>query len=165
MIHLEWWHNDRGRLRWSPFAWIVPWAVGASLLPTAPVAVFLLLALGYSLKKRYRWLAAAAPLANGGLKAALVAVVPTVGWEALVLVFGVMAFRNLMGDLRDAAKDAEEGVATLPVVGGYRRATPFVYPLTLVTSTLVWATAANLAIWVVALAWIVEIGTYPLTPR
>ena len=165
LIHLEWWHNDRGRLRWDPSAWVLPWIAGAALVPTPAVAVFLLLALGYSLKKRYRSLAAVSPLVNGGLKAALAAVVAPGAWSLIALVYGVMAFRNLMGDVRDAAKDAEEGVATILVACGYRRATPYVYPLTLMATTLLWVLIGDLPLWVVPAAWTVEVATYPLTPR
>ena len=165
LIHLEWWHHDRGRLRWDPSTWVVAWIVAVALVPTPAVAVFFLLALGYSLKKRYRWLAAVSPLVNGGLKAALAAVVVPGAWAMIALIYGVMAFRNLMGDVRDAAKDAEEGVATVPVACGYRRATPYVYPLTLMATTLLWVLIGGLPLWVVPVAWSVEVATYPLTPR
>lgn len=165
LIHLEWQHHDEGRLTWPLAAWAVPWAAAVLIAPAPATGLFLLLAVGYSLKKRVRALAAVSPLANAGLKVALVLLVPGVAASTVWLVFGVMAFRNLMGDVRDAAKDARQGVGTVPVLLGYRRATPLVYPATLMLSTLLWVLVGGLPLWLAVPAWAVEVATYPLTPR
>src|ERR671930_522900 len=83
--------RSQAALRTSLSRWRLPWIVGVALVPTPAVAVFFLLALGYSLKKRYRSLAAVSPLVNGGLKAALAAVVAPGAWIMIGLVYGVMA--------------------------------------------------------------------------
>ncbi|GHH67355.1 hypothetical protein GCM10017673_14220 [Streptosporangium violaceochromogenes] len=165
LIHLEWRHQDAGRLRWPWYAWAGPWAVGAAIFHGPQVVPFLALAVGYALKKRSRSLCAISPLLNGGLKVALIALVPGVPAGTCALVFAVMTVRNLLGDMRDAAKDAKEGVGTIPVLLGLRTNTPWVYPAGLAFSSGLWTVLGDLPPWWYAVALLVQAATYHLTPR
>jgi 1,4-dihydroxy-2-naphthoate octaprenyltransferase len=165
LIHLEWRHRDRGRLHWPWYLWVAPWVAAVALVPDPRVLPFLALATGYSLKKRFPAVGAVSPLLNGGLKAALVILIPGVPASTVLLIFGVMAVRNLLGDIRDARKDAEEGVRTIPVLLGYRRATPLIYPLGVAATSALWVLLGDLPLWTLVVAWLVQLATYHLTPR
>jgi len=133
--------------------------------PTIKLLIFFGLAVSYSLKKRISYLGVISPLLNGALKASLVLTVTSVGLQRLTLIFIVMTIRNLLGDVRDAEKDAKEGVYSLPVVIGYRRATPFVYPAGLGMSSTLWTVIGGLPFWALAATWSIQALTYRLTPR
>ncbi|WP_371651571.1 MULTISPECIES: hypothetical protein [unclassified Streptomyces] len=165
LIHLEWRHRDRGRLGWHWSIWALLWLAALFVVPGYGTVAFYLCAVGYAYKKRFRWAAAVSPLLNGMLKTFLSLATPatTAGSAALVLV--LMSFRNLLGDIRDAAKDAEENVMTVPVLAGYRRPTPYVYPCGLVATSLTWTLLGGLPWWAFAGALAVQAGTYHLTPR
>lgn len=165
LIHLEWQHRDVGRLRWPWPVWALLWITGVVLVADPVCVPFLVLAAGYSLKKRFPVLAAVSPLINAGLKVALIAPLPGAHTGQILLVFVLMAIRNLLGDVRDAAKDAGEGVASIPVRLGYRTHTPLVYPLGLAVTSAVWVAMAGLPwpLWFCTVA--VQALTYRLTPR
>ncbi|GGO99665.1 hypothetical protein [Wenjunlia tyrosinilytica] len=165
LIHLEWQHRDMGRLRWPWPVWALLWIAGVVLVADPMCVPFLVLAAGYSLKKRIPFLAAVSPLINAGLKVALIEPLPGAHARQVLLVFVLMTIRNLLGDVRDAAKDAGEGVASIPVRLGYRRHTPLVYPLGLAVTSAVWVAMAGLPWWVWCCALAVQALTYRLTPR
>jgi 1,4-dihydroxy-2-naphthoate octaprenyltransferase len=165
LIHLEWRHRDRGRARWPWYAWVIPWCVATVAEPRPLVIVFFSLAAAYSLKKRWQQISWCSPLLNGALKATLIILVPHVSLARVTLVFVAMSVRNLLGDIRDAEKDAREGVASLPIVLGYRTATPWIYPLGLAATSCLWTAIGHLPSWYLGLALTAEVLTYHLTPR
>ncbi|WP_411080420.1 hypothetical protein [Streptomyces sp. cmx-18-6] len=165
LIHLEWRHRDRGRLGWHWSLWAVPWLLAPLVAPSLWLPAFYVSAVAYTYKKRFPWAAAVSPLLNGALKMFLVLLVPGTTAFTAALVLLLMSVRNLLGDVRDAGKDAEERVMTLPVILGYRRATPYVYPLGLVATSLTWTLMGGLSWWALAGAVSVQAATYHLTPR
>jgi 4-hydroxybenzoate polyprenyltransferase len=165
LIHLEWRHRDRGRFRWHWSMWVVPWLAAPLIVPSVWLIPFYASAVAYAYKKRFPPAAAVSPLVNGGLKTFLVLLTPAVTATAAALVLLLMSIRNLLGDVRDAEKDYAEGVRTLPVVAGYRRATPFVYPIGLMTTSAAWTVLGGLPWWALAVALAIQAGTYHLTPR
>ncbi|MER5264299.1 hypothetical protein ABTZ99_19715 [Actinosynnema sp. NPDC002837] len=165
LVHLEWRHRDDGRLRWHWAAWLVPWLLAPLFLMSPWLVLYYALAVAYTYKKRFPAAGAVSPLLNGGLKATYVLLLPTGTPVVTALVFVVMAVRNLLGDVRDAAKDARQGVGTLPVLLGYRRRTPLVYPAGLVATSVLWTLWGNLPLWALAGALVVQASTYRLTPR
>ncbi|MFC7484848.1 hypothetical protein ACFQX7_39145 [Luedemannella flava] len=72
LIHLEWRHRDRGRALWPWYMWAVPWLLVVLLWHDLTVLIFLACACFYSLKKRFRPIAAVSPVLNGALKAMLI---------------------------------------------------------------------------------------------
>jgi hypothetical protein len=165
LIHLEWRHRDRGRLGWHWSAWALLWLAALFVVPGHWTVAFYVCAVGYAYKKRFRWAAAVSPLLNGLLKMFLSLEAPATTVGSAVLVLGLMSLRNLLGDVRDAAKDAEENVMTLPVLAGYRRPTSYVYPCGLAATSLTWTLLGGLPWWAFAGAVAVQAGTYHLTPR
>jgi hypothetical protein len=166
LIHLEWQHRDVNRLRWPGFVWVLTWAIGLVLLFRVSAFIFLGLAILYSLKKRIKVIGIFSFLINGCIKGCLVATL-TSSTPALIiaLVVVVMSIRNLAGDIRDAGKDAAEGVMSLPVLLGYRRNTAMIYPACLVATSVLWTILGGLSGWLLAIALIIEWGTYYRTPR
>ncbi|NUW37166.1 hypothetical protein HTZ77_38050 [Nonomuraea sp. SMC257] len=165
LIHLEWRHRDAGRLLWPWYAWVIPWIAGAIVLHSVWLLPFFVLAVAYALKKRWPSCAAVSPLLNGGLKVTLVLLIPGVPAALCVLVFVIMTMRNLIGDLRDAGKDAREGVQTIPVLLGYQRHTPWIYPAALALTSGIWVYLGGLPWWCWIGAVLIQAGTYRLTPR
>lgn len=165
LIHLEWQHKDRGRLRWHWMAWIIPWMAAIYLIWEPIVVLFFVFAILYSLKKRVSILSPFSFMVNGSIKAALVALIPGVGLSTILTVGIIMAIRNLIGDIRDAQKDYVEGVKSLPVVFGYKRDTAFVYPAFLIATSVLWTIRGAIPWWALTLAIVIQLGTYRLTPR
>lgn len=165
LIHLEWQHKDRGRLKWPWFAWVLVWAAGLVLLFRVSSFIFLSLAILYSLKKRIKPIGTFSFVINGCIKGCLVAAVTSSSLALIILVTVVMSIRNLAGDVRDAGKDSAEGVVTLPVLLEYRRNTSIVYPACLVATSILWTVLGRLPWWLLAAALIVEWATYHRTPR
>jgi 4-hydroxybenzoate polyprenyltransferase len=165
IVHLEWRHRDHGRTSWPWYAWCVPWLVAIVLWAQPQVWLFLILASTYALKKRFPAIAAVSPLLNGGLKTALVVGAPGAGHAVIALVFTLTAARNLLGDIRDAGKDAAEGVRTVPVLLGYCGRNAFVYPAGLACTSVAWTVLGHLSPWYLVAALAVEAATYRLTPR
>lgn len=164
LIFLEWIHKDKGRNKWPLYAWLIPWLVGIIIIQRWETVFFILLAVIYTLKKRYP-VGLVAPLINGLLKVSLILLVSKPQIEITILIFVLFFIRNLMGDIRDAHKDSSEKVITLPVLMGYKKHTPYVYPLFLGFTSFIWVQIGNLPIWLVPIGWLIQLGTYHLTPR
>lgn len=82
-------------------------------------------------------------------------------WLALLLTF----IRNLLGDFRDAGKDAKEGMQTLPILFGWRRNLPAVHLAGILGTTLVWWHYSGLGIFLLFFVWVIQLASYRLTPR
>jgi len=165
LIHLEWQHKDVGRLRWPRFLWISVWAIGSVFLFRMSSFIFLGFAILYSFKKRSKFIGLFSFIINGCIKGCLVATLASSNSAMIVLVVVAMSIRNLAGDVRDAGKDAAEGVMSLPVFLGYRRNTGMIYPACLVATSVLWTVLGDLSGWLLATALIIEWATYHRTPR
>lgn len=165
LIHLEWQHRDANRLRWPGFVWVLTWVIGLVLLFRVSSFIFLGFAILYSLKKRIKVIGVFSFLINGCIKGCLVATLNSSNTAMIALVIIVMSIRNLAGDIRDAGKDAAEGVTSLPILLGYRRNTATIYPVCLVATSVLWTILGGLSGWLLAIALIIEWGTYHRTPR
>jgi 4-hydroxybenzoate polyprenyltransferase len=95
----------------------------------------------------------------------LVATLPGAIIAGVAIVFVVMTLRNLVGDVRDAAKDSAEGIQSLPVVFGYKKSTHLIYPCSLALTSTLWTVLGDLPWWALAVALLVEVSTYGRTPR
>ncbi len=79
---------------------------------------------------------------------------------------GILGFlRNLAGDFRDAGKDKKESMRTLPVIFGLNKNIKYVHLFALFLTTFVWWYVSGISIYWLMLIFLVEIGTYNLTPR
>ena len=165
LIYLEWFHEDVGRARWRWYAWALLWGGAILWVQSWAVVPFIVLSVLYALKKEISALGAISPLLNGGLKTALLVLVPTVSMAFAATVFAVASVRNLCGDFRDTEKDAREGVHTVPVRLGCTKNITWLYPLALSASSGLWVLLGHLPAWSVVPAWLVQRVTYGWTPR
>lgn len=164
LIHLEWRHHDKGRLFWPAWAWIMLWILGIIIHPSVFQIPFVITCVAYSLKKRYHWISLISWIINGSIKACLVAMIPAPLW-GIFLVGGLMCIRNLAGDIRDAGKDSIEKVSTLPVVLGLQKNIPYIYPVCLMVTSIVWIYIGKISfVWIIPV-FFVQVLTYHLTPR
>ena len=159
LIQLEWRHRDRGRLPWHWSAWVVPWAVAPVLAPTLWIVCFYLLAILYTLKKRFPAAAAVSPLLNGGLKAAL-------------LLVALAARQQLASSCSCSCRGAtcwatygtrartRPGRTTTQWLPADTRNTPWVYPAGLACTSAAWMAIGSLPVW-----WLVPVfGAGPHLP-
>ncbi len=76
-----------------------------------------------------------------------------------------MFVRNLAGGIRDTAKDTKEGMKTIATVIGWTTYVKHIHLLAIMTTSLIWWWIADISwIWLV-IVYIIEIGTYHITPR
>ena len=165
LIFCEQQHKDVGRRRWPRLASAIVWLIGLVLLPKRSSLHFLAFAILYSFKKRIKAVGIFSFLINGCIKGCLVGSLPSSDIATVASVTAVMSIRNLAGDVRDAGKDFDEGVVSLPVLLGYRRNTRIVYPATLATTSLLWTILGDLPLWQLVATWMIQLATYHRTPR
>lgn len=164
LIHLEWRHQDQGRLLWPIWAWVIPWILGIIIHPSIFQIPFIITCISYSLKKQYRWIGLVSWIINGSIKAWMVAMIPGPLW-GIILVGGLMSIRNLAGDIRDAGKDSSENVLTLPVALKLKKNIPYIYPICLMITSIIWIYIGGFSyIWLIAV-FAIQGLTYHLTPR
>jgi hypothetical protein len=164
LIHLEWWHRDKGRLFWPIWAWVIPWILGIIINLSIFHVPFVITCVFYSLKKRYRWIGLISWIINGSIKAWMVAMIPAPLW-GILLVGGLMSLRNLAGDIRDGGKDSSEGVRSLPVMLGLKVNVSFIYPACLVSTSIIWVYIGGFSfLWLIPVLFVQGL-TYHLTPR
>lgn len=164
LIYLESEHRDVGRLRWHWSVWLGCWIVGVLVHPRWSQSLFMSSAVLYSLKKRpvLGWLS---PVFNGLVKSTLVLGLPNATFRNTSIVFAVMTLRNLIGDIRDTHKDLCEHTKTIPVLLGWTRNVPIIYPLALATTSALWVWLGQLQWYVLTFVWTVQALTYRLTRR
>lgn len=163
LIFLEFIHKDKGRNRWSVYAWIIPFTVGILIIYKIEILFFILSVALYTYKKKYP-LGLISPIINGLLKTSLIMLI-TDDINILLIVFILMTIRNLAGDIRDAYKDSKENIITLPVKLGYKIHTPYVYPLFLGFTSFVWVFMSDMSLLIIFPVWFIQFQTYHLTPR
>jgi len=163
LIFLEFIHKDKGRKIWSIYAWILPLIVGVVIINKIEIVFFILASILYTYKKKYPF-GLMSPIANGLLKSFLVLLISD-EINLLIMVFILMSIRNLAGDFRDAHKDFNENIITLPVIFGYRKNTDYIYPFFLALTTMVWVIMGEINVWIIIPLWFIQFTTYHLTPR
>jgi len=72
----------------------------------------------------------------------------------------LILLRNLMGDFRDAGKDGEEGLKTIPVILGIKRNVPFLYFIFLLFTSSVWWLYSELSAIYLLIVLSIEATTY-----
>lgn len=110
------------------------------------------------------------PLARGAQNFFLVGGAVGYGWFTW-LVFGLVALRNFVGDLRDISRDRSEGIRTLPVAFGWKKDKPSWHLLAVVVTTFLWwyrwgGHDRGALSWALFFATVVvQVASYHFTPR
>ncbi|MCX6784941.1 MAG: hypothetical protein NTV81_03330 [Candidatus Komeilibacteria bacterium] len=166
LAYLESRHHDKLRLAVSNYLWIF-FLLGAiaAKIPIWLCLVFSVCSYFYAKKKQGVFWGATSPFWRAGQNSLIaLAYAP-----ALVLVvFVITGLRNLIGDWRDVYFDKKEGLKTIPVLLGVTKNQPWAYyaHLGLVCLTTgFWFYYAQLDPRWLILVVIVQIASYPLTPR
>lgn len=81
------------------------------------------------------------------------------------LAGGLLALRNLAGDFRDVEKDKKEKLKTFPIILGFKKDMKYVYLPSLFVTTLVWWNMSNISVIWLIVVYLIQLGTYNLTPR
>ncbi len=166
LIYLECRHKDRGREIWPEWVWCLLWIVALLIVKEpALTLLFIIVAVAYTYKKYIPFLGLVSPFVNGLVKTSLVLASGFHSTQFLLLIFIVMSARNFMGDLRDITKDSNDGAQTIPIRLGIKKDIRWIYPASLVLTTLLWGWIAGLSLPIIISLNILQLLVYPLTPR
>lgn len=163
LFYLEWRHRHSYRPSVSSAQWVLPLVVGAFLFPAYHSVAFVAASYVYC-KKNQSWYSLLSPLMRGAQTCALVLGVGG-SWSIATIAAAAISARNLLGDIRDAYKDREEGMRTIPVILGQTMNVRYVHLLGTMATTLLWSIWGGIPLSLLALIWFVQIATYNLTPR
>jgi len=164
LLYLEWKHKHSYRSPVSIWSCVVCLALGLFLFPNIGAIGFVLFGLLYAEKQRTFW-SLLSPFFRGMQMTILAA--PFISITALpILLVGLLSFiRNLLGDVRDTGKDKKEQMYTIPVALGLKKNIPYIHLLAVMGTTYVWWMYSNISILFLIALWLIQIGTYRLTPR
>ena len=164
LSYLETRHHHEYRKGVPKYFWLIPTIVGVIIYGHVWYALlYVICSYVYTLKDK-SYFAAASPFMRGLQCFFIVAGIS--GFTSFTwLVLGVLFARNLLGDVRDAAKDAAKGMKTLPVILGLRQNVKYMHLAATLGSTLIWWSYTIIAWYVILLVLLVQISVYELTPR
>lgn len=165
IFYLEGVHKDRLRSMVNPLVWLVFFVPSVFLLPVYAPVLFMIFGVFYTNKKRGKFWGATSIFWRAAQN--FILALPFSVFLA-VLAFVLTALRNLVGDFRDAASDVESKASTLPVLLGAKRNQVWAFYAHLglvMLATIIWFQFSYLPSAVMWPVIILEIVTYPLTPR
>ncbi len=164
LLLLESRHKHSYRKQFPSFLMPLLLAFGLILYGRIEGLIFILLGYLYSQKTGKSW-GIFSPLIRG--LQPFVAVGGLLGYRNPLTwwAFGGTVIRNLLGDVRDVAKDTSESMKTIPIALGLKTGPRYIHLAgTLATSSL-WCYLGHLPLPYLIIAWIIEITTYNWTPR
>jgi len=128
------------------------------------VVIYILLSYLYTFKNK-GWFAFISPIIRGAQNLVLIGYLA--GFDTIFpyIVFILIVIRNTAGDLRDTAKDRDEGMKTLPVVLGIKNDYKYIHMFALMGTSFYGWYLTGLPIWWLGLVYIIQVSTYKLTPR
>lgn len=163
LAYLESAHDHDYRINIPRYASYVIFPVGLVLFPIVEGMAFIISSVLYAKKNKQLW-GLASPIFRAiqtmVLIAALTGFRDKLPWVAGILIM----VRNLFGDLRDVEEDRRQGMTTWPIKFALSQQRHLHLLMVLGTTTLWWL-LLRLSISWLALLWLVEVGTYFLTPR
>ncbi len=164
LLFLESVHKHKERVPFPRYLWIVLTGIGVYFYHHLAVIGFLVSSFLYA-KKNMPSLSAFAPFFRG-----LQYYFFTSGILGFLNPFAflsgtLLVLRNFTGDIRDVTKDKKEGLKTLPMVLGFKKSIKHIHLVGLLITSFVWWYIAGISVaWLLG-AYLIEIGTYYLTPR
>jgi len=164
LLFLEFTHKHAFRIPFPKYLWAVLLVIGVILYKNIAVAGFLLCSFFY-VKKNLSKFGSYGPFLRGlqyyFLASGIIGFLNPVSF----LAGGLLIIRNFAGDLRDVVKDRGEGLRTLPIIFGLKKDFKYLHLLALFATTLVWWYLSGIsALWLVPI-FLIQIGSYNLTPR
>jgi hypothetical protein len=164
LFYLEYTHKHPNRLHAPKIIWILFGIAGIILYPKISVIGYVISSVLYT-GKNSRKIAPFAPFCRGlqyyFLAAGIMGFLNPVSFLAFVL----LTIRNFTGDLRDVIKDKKEKTKTLPIIIGFKHSQKYIHISTLFFTSFVWWYISGISIIWLVLTYLIQIGTYNLTPR
>ena len=165
LFYLESRHNDELRLKVHNHLWLIPFGISLFLIPVWVCVGFALFSYLYTEKKKNKFFGITAPLWRA-LQNAIIAF----GFKPQIalLVFVLIFIRNLIADFRDVHDDKQRNIQTIPVLLGLMKNQPwafYVHIFLVIGNTLVWFHYSFLDIRFLLPIIILQLISYPLTPR
>jgi len=164
LLFLEENHAHKNRVKFPKYLWILFFIVGTILYPSYCVVGYLIFSYLYT-KKNKPYFGAFASVFRGLQNYVLFSGI--LGFFNIYSIgIGLLFFiRNALGDFRDIVKDKKENTQTLPVILGFKKDYKYLHLIfLLITTTIWWYFSGIYFIWLIV-GYIIEIGTYWLTPR
>ncbi len=164
LAYLEARHRHSYRRKVSEYEWIALFIIGLLFYGHIEGILFIVCTYIYVLKTKKSF-ALFSPVMRGFqyffLVAGIIGYSSGLAWIALILI----TVRNFCGDLRDIVKDKKENCKTLPVIMGLNRDFKYIHLIVILTTTFVWFQYTNLALWLLAPIFLMQILTYNITSR
>ncbi|TKJ17008.1 hypothetical protein CEE44_00540 [Candidatus Woesearchaeota archaeon B3_Woes] len=164
ILYLEYIHSHSYRMSFPKFLWSILLIIGLIFYNHIAVIGFLICSFLYT-RKNLPTLGLYSPLFRGlqyyFLTAGIVGFLNPLSFLAGVL----LTLRNFAGDLRDTVKDRKEGLKTIPIIFGLKKSIKHIHLIVLLITSLVWWYISGLSILWLAILYVIQIGTYNLTPR
>jgi hypothetical protein len=164
ILYLEKSHNHKYRLPFPKFIWIFLLIIGLVFYKSYFAIGYLVCSFFYT-KKNIPNLSAFGPFLRGLQYYFITAGVIGFLNPLCFIGGGLLIVRNFAGDLRDITKDKKEKLKTLPIILGFNKDMKHIHLIFLLLTTFVWWHISGISIIWLSLIYIIEIGTYNLTPR
>ncbi|HIJ14072.1 TPA: hypothetical protein HA371_04985 [Candidatus Woesearchaeota archaeon] len=164
ILYLEKSHNHKYRIPFPKSLWVLLLIIGLILYKSYFAIGYLIFSFLYT-RKNHPGLGVYSPIFRGIQSYFLVAGIIGILNPLSFLAGALFALRNFTGDLRDITKDKKEKLKTLPIVLGFNKDMKKIHLIFLLLTSFVWWYLSGISILWLALIYLIEIGTYNLTPR
>lgn len=164
LLYLEFVHKHEFRMAFPKYLWAILLLIGIIFYNNLAVVGFLICSYFYVKKHlpKFGW---SGPVSRGFQYYFLAAGIVGFFSPISFLIGGLLIVRNFAGDLRDVVKDRKEGLQTLPIIFGISRNYKSIHLITMLVTTAVWWYLSGVSILWLIPVFIIQIGSYNLTPR
>jgi len=164
LLFLEYTHKHEYRMPFPKYLWVFLLLIGIFFYKSFFVIGFLICSFFYT-KKNLPNFGPYGPLLRGLQYYFLISGI--IGFLSPVsfLAGGLLVLRNFAGDLRDITKDKKEKLKTLPIILGFNKDIKYIHLISMLLTTFIWWNISDLSIIWLIIIYLIEIGTYNLTPR
>lgn len=159
IAYLENRHEHSYRKRIPRLVFIIFWLLGLVLFKKIEGILFIILSIIYT-KKNQSYFGLVSPFIRGLQTVLIIGGISGYSNSLTWVTGSLILLRNLMGDFRDAGKDGEEGLKTIPVILGIKRNVPFLYFIFLLFTSSVWWLYSELSAIYLLIVLSIEATTY-----
>lgn len=139
---------------------IFGWILYGGYLP----AGYILLSYLYTLKQGRLW-GILSPLLRAAQTFLIVAGVAGLSAPLIYIAPLMIGIRNILGDVRDIAKDRNNGMRTIPITLGLRNQHPNIHLYGTILTSVAWWYFGSLPLSYLILVILIIVGSYRMTPR
>lgn len=164
LLFLEDTHKHKYRTPFPKYLWVFLLLIGIVFYKSFFVMGFLICSFFYA-KKNLPSLSPYSPIFRGLQNYFLVAGIIGFLSPLSFLAGSLLVLRNFAGDIRDITKDKKEKLKTLPIILGFNKDIKYIHLISLLITTLIWWNISSISIIWLIIIYLIQIGTYNLTPR